>query len=195
LAVKSGQAAGFDGVYPEFIKKIGQRTKEWIVVLFNDILTSGKIPKLFKRAKVITIHKTGKDGSDPSHFWPISLLRIQPLIDAVVPMSQAGFCKNRSWSGQVLALTSHIVAGFQRKLKTGVVFIDLTVAYDTVWRDGLMLKFMLVVPYAKLSSLMQNMLSNRFIQVFLDDIAVYGVESIMDYLKGVFWRGCCSACT
>jgi hypothetical protein len=38
-----------------------------------------------------------------------------------------------------LALTSHIEAGFQRKLKTGVVFIDLTNSYDTVWRDGLML--------------------------------------------------------
>jgi hypothetical protein len=49
--VKSGKAAGFDGVYPEFIKNSGQRTKERIVALFNDILTSGKIPKLFKRAQ------------------------------------------------------------------------------------------------------------------------------------------------
>jgi hypothetical protein len=66
-----------------------------------------KIPKLFKRAKVITILKLGKDGSDPTHSRPISLLsivfkilermilqRIQPLIDTVVPMSQAGFRKN-----------------------------------------------------------------------------------------------------
>jgi hypothetical protein len=95
------------------------------VALFNDILTSGKIPKLFKRAKVITILKHGKDGSDHSHFRPISLLsivfkilermilqRIQPLIDAVVPVSQAGFRKNRSCTEEVLALTSHIEAGF-----------------------------------------------------------------------------------
>jgi hypothetical protein len=39
LAVKSRKAAGFDGVYQEFIQNSGQRTKEWIVVLFNDILT------------------------------------------------------------------------------------------------------------------------------------------------------------
>jgi hypothetical protein len=58
--------------------------------------------------------------------------RIQPLIDAVVPVLQAGYRKNHSCTEQVLALTSHIDAGFQRKLKTGVVFIDLTVAYDTV---------------------------------------------------------------
>jgi hypothetical protein len=46
------------------------------------------------------------------------LQRIQPLIDAVVPVSQAGFRKIRSCTEQVLALTSHIEAGFQRKLKT-----------------------------------------------------------------------------
>jgi hypothetical protein len=60
------------------------------------------------------------------------LQRIQPLIDTVVPVSQAGYRKNRSCTEQVLALTSHIEAGFQRKLKTGMVFIDPTAAYDTV---------------------------------------------------------------
>jgi hypothetical protein len=149
-----------------------------------------------------------KGGSDPLHFRSTSLLsivfsifermilqRIVPLIDAVFRVSQAGFRKNRSCTEQVLALTSHIAALFQSKLKTGVVFIDLTAAYDTVWRDSLMLKFIRVVSYAKLSNLLNNMLLNRFFQVFLDDIEVYGVESIMDYLKVVFWRGCRSVCT
>jgi hypothetical protein len=76
-------------------------------------------------------------------------------------VSQAGFCKNHSCTEQVLALTTHIEAGFQRKPETGVVFIDLTAAYDTVWRD------MRVVPFAKLSNLLNNLLSNRFFQVFL----------------------------
>jgi hypothetical protein len=97
------------------------------------------------------------------------LQRIHPRIDAVVPVSQLGFRKNCSFTEQVLALTSHIYAGFQRKLKTGVVFIDLTAEYDTVWRDGLMLKFMRVVLCANLSNLLNNVLSNRFIQVFLGD--------------------------
>jgi hypothetical protein len=93
---------------------------------------------------------------------------LQPLIDAVVSMSQAsGFCKNRSCTEQFLALTSHIDAGFQRKLKTSVVFIDLTALYYTVWRDGVMWKFMWVVHYVELSNLLYNLLSNRFFQVFL----------------------------
>jgi hypothetical protein len=146
-------------------------------------VTSGKIPKLFKCAKVITIFKPGKDGSDfPSDFQPISLLgivfkiferlilqRIQPLIDAVVLVSQAGFRKNRSCTEQVLVLTSHIEADFQRKLKTGVVFIDLTAVYDTVWRDGLTLKCMRVVSCAKLSNSLNNMLHHNKIDVQLNN--------------------------
>jgi hypothetical protein len=116
------------------------------------------------------------------HYRPISLLsvvykilerlilqRIQPLIDAAVPVSQAGFRKNRNCTEQVMALTSHIEAGFERKLKTGAIFIDLTAAYDTVWRDGLMLKFMRVVSCSKISRLLNHMLSNRYFQVFLGD--------------------------
>jgi hypothetical protein len=53
------------------------------------------------------------------------LQRIQPLIDKVVPFSQASFRQHRSCIEQIMALTSHIDGGFQRKLKTGAVFIDL----------------------------------------------------------------------
>jgi hypothetical protein len=50
LKIKPGKAAGFDGVYPELIKKYGRRTEAWIVSFFNDILTKGRISKLFKQA-------------------------------------------------------------------------------------------------------------------------------------------------
>jgi hypothetical protein len=50
-------------------------------------------------------------------------------------------------------------AGFQRKLKTSAVFIDLTAAYDSIWSDELMLKFMRVVLGAKLLKQLNNMIS------------------------------------
>jgi hypothetical protein len=92
----------------------------------NDVLSSARLPKLFKRAKVITIPKPAKDGSDPAHYRPISLLsdvmynllerlilqRIQPLIEAATQVHQAGFRKHRSCTEQVMALTTHIEAGF-----------------------------------------------------------------------------------
>jgi hypothetical protein len=84
------------------------------------ILLSARLPKLFKRAKVIAIPKPGKDGSDPAHYQPISLLsvmykllerlilqRIQPLIEAATPVHQAGFRKHRSCTEQVMGRLLH----------------------------------------------------------------------------------------
>jgi hypothetical protein len=65
----------------------------------------------------------------------LMLQRIQPLIEAATPVHQAGFSKHCSCTEQVMALTTQIEAGFQRQLKTGVVFDDLFAAYNTVWRD------------------------------------------------------------
>jgi hypothetical protein len=61
MSLKPGKAAGFDEIYPEFIKNFGAQTKEWIISFMNDIVSTSKIPNLFKRAKVISIIKPGKD--------------------------------------------------------------------------------------------------------------------------------------
>jgi hypothetical protein len=37
----------------------------------KDVLSSARLPKLFKRAKVIAIPKPGKDSSDPTNYRPI----------------------------------------------------------------------------------------------------------------------------
>jgi hypothetical protein len=47
-----------------------------LISFMNDVLSSARLPKLFKRAKVIAIPKPGKDSSDPAHYRPISLLSV-----------------------------------------------------------------------------------------------------------------------
>jgi hypothetical protein len=78
--------------------------------------------------------------------------RISPIIEEKLPIEQAGFRTNRNCFDQVLALTSYIESGFQKRLKTGVVFVDLTAAYDTVWKD-LIHKLYNVIPCGKMVSL------------------------------------------
>jgi hypothetical protein len=71
-------------------------------------MSTGKLPTIFKRTIVIAIEKPGKDGTEAAHYKLISLLsvvyklferlilqRIQPLIDAAVPVTQEGLQKNR----------------------------------------------------------------------------------------------------
>jgi hypothetical protein len=68
-----------------------------------------------------------------------------------------------------MALTTHIENGYDRNVKTAVTFIDLSSAYDTVWRKGLLSKFLDVIPCKTLLKLSNNMLSNRFFTIFIGE--------------------------
>jgi len=55
----------------------------------------------------------------------------------------------------------------QKKLKTSVAFMDLSAAYDKVWRNGLLYKFSKVINCSKLVVFLEGILANRRFQVFL----------------------------
>lgn len=59
------------------------------------------------------------------------LNRISLLVDEALIPEQTGFKPGKLWCSQVLNLTQHIEDGFERKI-SGVAFIDLSAAYDTV---------------------------------------------------------------
>ena len=89
--------------------------------------------------------ETGKDSAKPKSYKPISLIchmyklykrlilnRIAPLIDRHLIKEQAGVRPGKSYCNQLLNLTQHIEDGYQRGMITGVAFVDLSAAYDTV---------------------------------------------------------------
>jgi len=109
-----------------------------------------KIPKIWRRALVVAIPKPEKSLGDPKSYQPISLLcvpfkilekliyaRVETVIDPLLPQEQASFRHGRSAVDQVTQLTQDIDDSFSAKKKAGAVFVDLTAAYNTVWRHGL----------------------------------------------------------
>jgi hypothetical protein len=68
--------------------------------------------------------------------------RISDPINSIIPIEQAGFRTARNCCDQVLALTTRVENGFEKQFKTATAFSDLTAAYDTVWREGLITKFL-----------------------------------------------------
>ena len=123
-------------------------------------MATHSIPKIWRKAKVITVEKPGKDPSLAANYHPISLLsvcykllerlalqRISLTVEGLLSPDQAGFSKGRSTCDQVAAFTTFIENGFQQDLKTGAVFLDLTPAYDTVWDTGLLYKRSKSMPY------------------------------------------------
>jgi hypothetical protein len=78
----------------EFIRNCGERMKEWLISFMNNVLSSARLPKLFKLLARLSLFK--------NHFVAeyklterLIVQRIQPLIEAATPVHQAGFHKHR----------------------------------------------------------------------------------------------------
>jgi len=181
--LKTGKSAGVDEIFPEFYKHFGPRTRAWLVSFFNNILENGNTSPIFKNAKIIAVCKPRKPKDLPQSYRRIELLsisykllerliinRISPIIDRIVLVDQAGFRPNRSCTDQIAALTSFAENGFQRNMKTTAVLVDLSAAYDTVWRTGLMTKILQLFPRLTLYKLLNDMLSNRMFSVHLGEM-------------------------
>ena len=60
---------------------------------------------------------------------------------------------------------SDIELAFDGNLKGGAVFVDLTAAYDTVWRRGLMLKLLWMLPNRHMVRFISELISNHSVVV------------------------------
>jgi len=162
-------------------KNLGPRAKHWLLSLFNRCLSSLRLPKKWKRAKVVALLKPGKDPEKPESYRPISLLctsyklfeklllnRLAPSVEDQLIEEQVGFRKGRSCCGQVLNLVQFIEDGFEKKLKTGIVLVDLRAAYDTVNHRSLLMKMANMGINGHMVNILRHLLNNRRFYVEMD---------------------------
>ena len=179
--LKSGKAAGLDGITTEMIHHFGDKVKAWLLLLFNNCAATFQIPKIWRRARVVALLKPGKDPSSPKSYRPISLLcilyklferlilaRIQPIVEQHLSPDQAGFRPGRSCCSQILNLTQYIEDGYETKQITGAVFVDLTAAYDTVNHRALLFKVAKMVKNTTIVHIIESLLSNHRYFVEMD---------------------------
>lgn len=89
-------------------------------------------------------------------------------IEVTLPKEQVGFRQNRSCCEQVLSMVTHVENGFQERRKSGAVFLDLTCAYDTLWKRGLLLKLANILNCKMSLRLIESMLADRKFRVHLN---------------------------
>ena len=172
--LKSGKAPGPDSICPELILHAGDALKSWLNKFLSSCMRLLKLPKIWRRAKVVAIPKPKKPLVDPKSYRPISLLcvpfklmerliyaRVEQIIDPLLPREQAGFRRGKSTVDQVTLLTQEIEDSFSAKKKAGAVFVDLTAAYDTVWHRGLTCKLLRLLPDRHMVSLIMELVRNR----------------------------------
>ena len=104
------------------LRSLGPRAIEYIIALFNDSVTSCRIPAIWKSSIVIPIPKPDKDSSLGTSYRPISLLCpaakvMETLILTTVnthlltASDQHGFRTGHSTTSALLQLTSDVATG------------------------------------------------------------------------------------
>ncbi|KAK3506182.1 hypothetical protein QTP70_003066 [Hemibagrus guttatus] len=120
----------------------------FITTVINGSLTSGHVPTIFKKARVIPIlKKPALDPSDISNYRPVSLLSFpSKILKHVVcnqlsdylmqnnlhDPNQSGFKAAHSKKTALLAVTEKLHAARSAKLSSVLILLDLSAAFDTV---------------------------------------------------------------
>ena len=156
-AIKScsnSKAFGPDKLSIFHLKHLGPVAMKYLTVLFNDSMSTSRIPTIWKSSVIIPILKPGKDSSLGTSYRPISLLcpaakvletLILPSVNTHLHPSddQHGFRSGHSTTSALLQLSTDIATGFNRKTppdRTICVCVDLTAAFDTVCHNTLITK-------------------------------------------------------
>jgi hypothetical protein len=174
------KAPGPDGLPTKVLKECAQELTPSITELFNDSLSQGIIPKAWKLANIVPLHKKG-NKHHANNYRPISLLPViskvlercvfNKIIEILIPKItslQHGFLRNRSTVTQLLQVFSNINNILDKGDQTDVVYFDLSKAFDSVPHKLLIEKLKTFGICGNLLTWLTNYLTNRLQRVSLN---------------------------
>ena len=197
--LKNGKAYGWDQIPNEALKNLPDCMVDKITLLFNKIMSSGRIPKGWNRGRVTLVHKRGP-REILGNYRPItvlvslSALYSKVLNERLIMVTethkllgeiQNGFRKGRCAADNNFVLDTILWKSRAKGKPVHMSFIDITKAYDTVNRDIL---------WKKLSSLgitgdflrsLQALYSNDSV-----DCVVNGLTTRPVFLRRGLRQGC-----
>ena len=148
------KATGDDHISCRLLKMTKHVIAESLTDIINKSLTSGCVPKGWKTARVIPIFKAG-DMTNPSNYRPISILsvvskiieravhrQLSEFIDEndILNSNQSGFRPKYSTTTALTKFVNDLSWNIENKQISGVAFIDLRKAFDTVDHNILLAK-------------------------------------------------------
>uniref|UniRef100_A0A8C2IDK7 ribonuclease H n=1 Tax=Cyprinus carpio TaxID=7962 RepID=A0A8C2IDK7_CYPCA len=146
---------GRDMISYRILKKLSPKALEALLDLYNYIWNEGILPKQWKTAVVLPLAKPGKDITKSSSYRPIALTstlckvmekmivrRMNYILEKRELLStfQSGFRKSRSTADALVLFENEANKAFVMKEYMIAVFFDIEKAYDTLWREGLLIK-------------------------------------------------------
>ena len=175
---RESSAPGPDGIGYSVFKKFPESGIQLLTSLYNSCFDSGVFPESFHRALVMALPK-----STPGDFRPITLSnsvvkildrilyrRLVKMIDPLLPDWQYGFRVKRGASDQLLRFHSTIQKYHDKGLHVGVLFLDITKAFDRVCRKRLLLDLYSQGVRGKCLQAIFNLLSLKSIQIIQERV-------------------------
>ncbi|KAF8789965.1 putative RNA-directed DNA polymerase like protein [Argiope bruennichi] len=151
------KSPGPDGLLGHLLEYLGSMGKQRLIDLFNLSGKKGYLPQEWKRTIIIPVKKPNTNSPSPEDFRPIELtctaskvmekvilIRLQFFLNQnnLIPCEQYGFRRGHSTIDQVLFFAQTIRDAHNRKPThhTVAAFLDLTKAFDRVWKHKLIIK-------------------------------------------------------
>ena len=181
--LKTKKAPGKDGIPNDMIRNLGPTARRKLLLIINQSWNSGKLPDRWREAVIIPIRKKQKDKTKKSSYRPISLLSclgkvMERMVNTrllkhleenhLLSNTQSAYRKNRSTEDQLVYLAQELENAFQEKKKVLAAFVDLTKAFDKVWKEGLLLKLLNKKVEGKMYHWIRDFLQHRTARVKLD---------------------------
>ncbi|GBP20217.1 Probable RNA-directed DNA polymerase from transposon X-element [Eumeta japonica] len=121
--------------------------------VFNGILRTGHFPEAWKKGKIITILKAGKNPRKPGNIRPITLLcRVAKTFERALltklrlfltqRQEQYGFRSGNSTTLQLIRVLHYLVLERNCERYTVAVLLDMEKAFDKMWPDNLIHKLL-----------------------------------------------------
>ncbi|KAJ9452141.1 putative RNA-directed DNA polymerase from transposon BS [Diplonema papillatum] len=156
--LKKKESLDPQGLCSMALKNLGPEARNSMLQLFNESWRKGEIPRQWRDAHMVPIHKPGKDRSSPLSYRPIALTSVSaklmeiivknrlvfitesPDFPTVMPYSvfQGGFREDRGTEEQAFSIVAALDEA--RRLNQFACFLsfDLMSAFDTVDHDRLL---------------------------------------------------------
>jgi len=197
----SFKSPGPDKIHPLFLKHGGIAVIRTLTYIFNRSFETGYLPYLWRLAYIIPIPK--RLESVLNAFRPISLLSVPgKLMDRIVANRvsylsevqdwlkpfQGGFRKGRSTVDQLLDFRERITVASLESQVCVTAFLDISAAYDGLWKQGLSYKLIQIGLRGRLLTWIYGFLRERF-----GAACIAGVRSkTSEFLHGLPQGSCLS---
>nr|KAG5706977.1 hypothetical protein BaRGS_019582 [Batillaria attramentaria] len=146
-SLKSGKAAGPDGIPPEALKADIQTSTDMLHPLLRKIWESESVPQDWKKGHLVKLPKKG-DLSSCSNWRAIILLsipgkvltriileRLKTALDKTLREEQAGFRNDRSCTDHIATMRIIIEQSLEWQTPLYSTFVDFQKAFDSVDRE------------------------------------------------------------